>query len=756
MMSRFLAMAGALLAVVLIAPGAASAAGLYLQPISGPTGGALFTSPAGADAGGGPSDLVSPPGDTHRTFVATRDGYVYVIVDGVTQPTPFLDLHARIDTLDANGLFSMAFDPDYASNRRFSVMFSDTATKPSQNGESFPGLETERVLSFQTRADDPNHADASSVQEIISIPPPDCTDSGGTIFPPNIAHYGGQIAFDPEGNLLISVGDGGDGCAAYLQALDLTNLRGKLLRITPGSTGSSYTVPSDNPLVGQGGGVKPEIIGYGLRNPYRFSIDTGGSSAQVVLGDVGNNLQEEIDAFPAAPPVGQPRFFGWGCYEGNLTVNAAGSNPCPVSQTPTAPVLTRDHAGSCTSVTGGMVLRDPSLGGDYTGRYLFSYWCATAGGASANVGSVLQTADLGATTPVARLEGVAATPDRSTPGFGLASFGVDGCQHPYALNVGAGLVYRVEGPTPGPCGQYTPPQTTLGTTPASLSSQTTASVSFTSSVRGSSFTCQLDGGAAEACTSPKTYTGLSSAAHTVAVAATDEAGNADATPATASFVVDAQAPTTTITSAPSGVVKTTAASIQFAADEPAATFTCAVDDRIAVPCTSPLALSDLAIGAHKVAIVATDAIGNVAATPVVASWQVAVADNPGGGLAVPPVAVPPVAVPPVPVLQIRFQAVRSIRLSATGTIAFRLGIFPVQVTGTATLTGGGHRLAAAKRFTGVAGKKVTLKIKLSKAARAKLRAGHQVTAKVRIVVKATDGRTVISAATFTFRPPRKR
>ena len=36
--------------------------------------------------------------------------------------------------------------------------------------------------------------------------------------------------------------------------------------------GVSYTVPADNPFVGQAG-ARPEIYAYGLRNPWRFSFD---------------------------------------------------------------------------------------------------------------------------------------------------------------------------------------------------------------------------------------------------------------------------------------------------------------------------------------------------------------------------------------------------------------------------------------------------------------------------------------------------
>ncbi len=53
-------------------------------------------------------------------------------------------------------------------------------------------------------------------------------------------------------------------------------------------------------------------------------------------------------------------------------------------------------------------------------------------------------------------------------------------------------------------------------------------MTFSASESGATFECRLDGGAWTACTSPKTYTGLSLAQHTVDVRATDAAGNVDA------------------------------------------------------------------------------------------------------------------------------------------------------------------------------------------------------------------------------------
>jgi CSLREA domain-containing protein len=84
----------------------------------------------------------------------------------------------------------------------------------------------------------------------------------------------------------------------------------------------------------------------------------------------------------------------------------------------------------------------------------------------------------------------------------------------------------------------TPPQTTFGTgAPASPTTSTSASFSFTSSESGSTFECSLDGAAFEGCTSPRSYSGLSVASHEFRVRARDAAGNVDATPATHTWTI---------------------------------------------------------------------------------------------------------------------------------------------------------------------------------------------------------------------------
>ena len=177
-------------------------------------------------------------------------------------------------------------------------------------------------------------------------------------------------------------------------------------------------------------------------------------------------------------------------------------------------------------------------------------------------------------------------------------------------------------PSPPPAPDTTPPNTTISAPPAAASNSATATITFTSSEAGSAFESRVDGATFATATSPQTLTGLADGSHTFEVRARDAAGNTDATPASATWVVDTVAPDTQLDGSPAGTVTSATATFTFSSPDTTASFEASLDSGAFATATSPYALNAVADGAHTLRIRARDAAGNVDATPVSASWSV--------------------------------------------------------------------------------------------------------------------------------------
>jgi hypothetical protein len=175
------------------------------------------------------------------------------------------------------------------------------------------------------------------------------------------------------------------------------------------------------------------------------------------------------------------------------------------------------------------------------------------------------------------------------------------------------------------------PDTTITDAPPATTTETSASFSFESNMSGSSFECRLDGSAWTDCTSPTTYAGLATGQHVFEVRATDFLGDTDSTPARHEWTItrppDTTPPQTTIDNGPSGTTTQTTASFSFSSSESGSTFACRLDGGAWGGCSSPKSYSGLAAGTHTFDVRATDAAGNVDATPASRSWTVGSADT---------------------------------------------------------------------------------------------------------------------------------
>ena len=294
-----------------------------------------------------PVHVAVAPGATALLFVVEQAGRIRVLRNEQKQTVPFLDINGLVRAPPdpgaggEQGLLSVAFAPNYAQSRLFYVFFVNN------QGD----LEVDE---FKRSAANPLRADASTRRRLFAIPHRGATN-----------HNGGQLEFGPDGLLYISTGDGGNVDPRGNLARNLNSLLGKILRIGPfGRTGAlPYKIPPANPFVGRAG--RDEIYAYGLRNPWRFSINNG----RIAIGDVGQNLQEEVDVMMLADAKGVN--FGWPQYEGNLVFDPTRPGPHP----PAFPMLTYSHDGGRCAVVGGYVVRDPDLP-SLTGRYLYGDACS--------------------------------------------------------------------------------------------------------------------------------------------------------------------------------------------------------------------------------------------------------------------------------------------------------------------------------------------------------------------------------------------
>ncbi|HKW11136.1 MAG TPA: PQQ-dependent sugar dehydrogenase [Gemmatimonadaceae bacterium] len=279
------------------------------------------------------------PTNDDRLFVVQRPGVIRLLKNGQLQSTPFLDLTSEVLTNnDELGMLSMAFHPNYAQNHQFYVLYT------RNNGQSI----IEQVARFTTSGN-PDVANPASETPILSTVPR-FTDF----------HNGGLLMFGPDGKLYIGFGDAGN----HDNAQDLSSFHGKILRIDV-DAGSPYAVPSDNPLVGVAN-AKGEIWDYGLRNPWRYSFDS--ATGNLYIGDVGENLFEEVDIHLANTPAGKN--FGWPTMEGNSCFLVS-----PCSQTGlTAPVFTYTHGPEC-AIIGGFVYHGTGIQ-ELTDNYVYSDLCS--------------------------------------------------------------------------------------------------------------------------------------------------------------------------------------------------------------------------------------------------------------------------------------------------------------------------------------------------------------------------------------------
>ena len=314
---RFLGPAALIIVAILLSPA------LYSQPTI-----AYATVTGGLSS---PIEIASPNDGSGRLFIVQQRGTIRIWNGTSLLATPFLDITSLLSTGDEQGLLSMAFHPNYASNGLFFVYYTNT------NGDI-------TVARYSVSAN-PNVANptANPVAPLITIPKPFAN------------HNGGHLQFKPEGGvnyLYFGTGDGGDGNDPNGNAQNVNSQLGKMIRMDVDA-----------------GVITPETWAIGLRNPFRWSFDR--VTGDRWIGDVGQGLREEVD-FRAGGTSGAN--YGWRCYEGTLQ-NMDITPLCAPTGT-VVPVLQYPNPGNgASAVTGGYVYHGsefPALQGFYIATDFYS------------------------------------------------------------------------------------------------------------------------------------------------------------------------------------------------------------------------------------------------------------------------------------------------------------------------------------------------------------------------------------------------
>jgi glucose/arabinose dehydrogenase len=365
-----------------------------------------------------PIGIRAPNDGSGRVFIIERCSDIVIVENGAVLSTPFVSIDAACS--GEQGILGLAFDPDYATNGTFYV----TYTAP--NGDPEIGASNDQVLARYTVS--AGNPDVANPKGEILLRVPDIADN----------HNGGDLAFDSQGYINWTMGDGGvqgdpNGFAQCTGRKKADNnpsscynttgsgptyyLMGKILRLDVHGTIASaasnicgveagqpvpYAIPPGNPFADAGAHPNDcaEIFNWGFRNPFRFSIDR--ETGDMLIGDVGQNAYEEID-FQLAGSAGQN--FQWNQCEGFHTY-PGGTAPCAGPPGSVTPRLEYSHSFGC-AVVGGFRYRGPI--GPLRGQYVFSDNCS---------GNINIVANADGSVPVWTAETLGGAPGMSTYSFG--------------------------------------------------------------------------------------------------------------------------------------------------------------------------------------------------------------------------------------------------------------------------------------------------------------------------------------------------
>jgi hypothetical protein len=340
--------------------------------------------------------LIPARDDSGRLFVNDMRGKLYVIINRAT--TVYMDVKTLVgkgfhDQSVQQGFSYFAFHPEFAKN---GIFYTVTSEDKDTGTPDFPV--TKPIFNNQGQRIESSHHDV--IREWKATNPSANTFSGTMreilrLEEPYSDHNTGQLAFNPNakpgdadyGMLYIAVADGGsDGFPVSNtdpldNGQDLGTPLGKILRINPfgrNSTNGKYGIPANNPFVNDGDSkTLGEIWAYGLRNPHRFSWDTGGDRKMLIV-DTGQAFIEEVNLGKKGAN------YGWARREGTWRIEKDNENilyDLPDNDRDfnyTYPVAQYDHDKPlgwsgvyAVVIAGGFVYRGTAIP-ELVGQYIFA------------------------------------------------------------------------------------------------------------------------------------------------------------------------------------------------------------------------------------------------------------------------------------------------------------------------------------------------------------------------------------------------
>ena len=288
-----------------------------------------------------PVCIIAKPGSENTYMIVeqkTRHIYQLSITPEGQKKQLWADLSHEAITGTYEGVLCLAFHPDFLHNRKYYLNYH------VRENDIFSPVIVER-----TAVEDLSHDTGGASRRLLKIEQP------------TVLHWGGMLAFGPDGYLYIGAGDGGPQEDPLGNGQNLGLHLGKNLRIDVDhrDAGLPYSIPKDNPFRNAGEKALPEIWAYGFRMPWRFSWDS--KTKEMYVGDIGQNLYEEINM----PKLGENH--GWNVYEA-FTPFSRQYLRNEEAFTPPVIAYRRKHG---VSVTGGYVYRG-NRSPSYVGKYIFA------------------------------------------------------------------------------------------------------------------------------------------------------------------------------------------------------------------------------------------------------------------------------------------------------------------------------------------------------------------------------------------------